>query len=271
MKRFWILALAGWLPLTLGCQGSGDNEENGDDSSSSAVSPSETGLVVDKREKLESLDQLMASVEEARKTFEDATKDMSPQEKSQAFVERGPLEAAKEDAAIGVEQLVDRVDGKMDLDLVLATFDLGLGGNTTKKALESAAKYYANSDKVLPIMESLATLATDGKTEFAEAVMQENDDAELVATAKTLWALWAQKDHPKKAQQFMLDVANEHADVMFKGQKLVSLIEKPLFEIKHLRVGSTAMDISGPDTDGNEFNLSDYRGKVVLLDFWGDW
>ena len=26
-----------------------------------------------------------------------------------------------------------------------------------------------------------------------------------------------------------------------------------------------------PDLDGNTHKLSDYRGKVILLDFWGDW
>ena len=36
-------------------------------------------------------------------------------------------------------------------------------------------------------------------------------------------------------------------------------------------VGMEAPEITGLDLDGVEFNLSDYRGKVVLLDFWGDW
>jgi hypothetical protein len=27
----------------------------------------------------------------------------------------------------------------------------------------------------------------------------------------------------------------------------------------------------GNDIDGNRFKLSDYRGKVVVLDFWGHW
>lgn len=36
-------------------------------------------------------------------------------------------------------------------------------------------------------------------------------------------------------------------------------------------VGNQALDIEGEDLDGKFFKLSDYRGKVVLLDFWGDW
>jgi predicted Zn finger-like uncharacterized protein len=32
-----------------------------------------------------------------------------------------------------------------------------------------------------------------------------------------------------------------------------------------------APDIEGEDVDGQHFKLSDYRGKVVVLDFWGHW
>ena len=41
-----------------------------------------------------------------------------------------------------------------------------------------------------------------------------------------------------------------------------------LFELRHLLVGKEAPDIEGQDQDGQRFKLSDYRGKVVLLDFW---
>ena len=37
------------------------------------------------------------------------------------------------------------------------------------------------------------------------------------------------------------------------------------------KVGEQAPDIIGEDVDGKEFKLSDYRGKVVVLDFWGFW
>ena len=38
-----------------------------------------------------------------------------------------------------------------------------------------------------------------------------------------------------------------------------------------MTVGKTAPEITGADVDGKQFKLSEYRGKVVMLDFWGDW
>lgn len=49
------------------------------------------------------------------------------------------------------------------------------------------------------------------------------------------------------------------------------LAKTSIFEIQHLSVGKTAPDIRGEDTDGVEFKLSDYRGKVVVLSFWATW
>lgn len=41
-----------------------------------------------------------------------------------------------------------------------------------------------------------------------------------------------------------------------------------LFQIRHLAIGKVAPEIEGEDQDGKRFKLGDYRGKVVLLDFW---
>lgn len=37
------------------------------------------------------------------------------------------------------------------------------------------------------------------------------------------------------------------------------------------RVGDTLPDIILPNLDGGELNLSDLRGKRLLLYFWGSW
>ncbi len=48
-------------------------------------------------------------------------------------------------------------------------------------------------------------------------------------------------------------------------------VEDLLYKVTHLVVGCEAPEIEGVDHDGNQFRLSDYRGKVVLLPFWGFW
>jgi hypothetical protein len=47
--------------------------------------------------------------------------------------------------------------------------------------------------------------------------------------------------------------------------------ESTIYELQNLQVGMAAPEIEGDDLDGVAFKLSDYRGKVVFLDFWGDW
>ena len=53
--------------------------------------------------------------------------------------------------------------------------------------------------------------------------------------------------------------------------KLGKLIAAELFSFRNLRIGKEAPEIAAADLDGVDFKLSDYRGKVVVLDFWGDW
>ncbi len=56
-----------------------------------------------------------------------------------------------------------------------------------------------------------------------------------------------------------------------KAGYLGAVADAELFEFEHLQVGMVAPEIDGADEDGVPFKLSDYRGKVVALDFWGFW
>jgi len=38
-----------------------------------------------------------------------------------------------------------------------------------------------------------------------------------------------------------------------------------------IKAGQIAPEFTLPDKDGNEINLSDYRGQYVVIDFWASW
>lgn len=66
--------------------------------------------------------------------------------------------------------------------------------------------------------------------------------------------------------------APEYADiVLYRDVTLGKSAASALFELQNLAPGKVAPDIEAEDIDGTPFKLSDYRGKVVMLDFWGDW
>jgi hypothetical protein len=76
----------------------------------------------------------------------------------------------------------------------------------------------------------------------------------------------------KEAEQFLTRAQKDYGDV--KAGYLGSVArhaDGELFELLHLGKGMAVPDIEGEDLDGQKFNLSNYRGKVVLIDFWGNW
>lgn len=73
----------------------------------------------------------------------------------------------------------------------------------------------------------------------------------------------------KEVEAVFEQAAAKYDDVSLPGGVTVAERAKAeLYEIRNLRVGKKAPDIEGEDQDGKCFKLSDYRGKVVLLDFW---
>ncbi len=74
----------------------------------------------------------------------------------------------------------------------------------------------------------------------------------------------------RETEQLYTRVVKDFADVS-RGKTIGGRAVRALFRIQHLSVGRPAPEISGQDIDGKSFRLSDYRGKVVLVDFWGHW
>jgi hypothetical protein len=76
----------------------------------------------------------------------------------------------------------------------------------------------------------------------------------------------------REAEALFEQAARDYADVKLSdGGTAGEQAKRELYELRHLAVGRTAPDIAGRDQDGKPFKLIDYRGKVVLLDFWSEY
>jgi hypothetical protein len=77
----------------------------------------------------------------------------------------------------------------------------------------------------------------------------------------------------RREAEELLDALVKDGPAVDLGRRgsLLEVAEGQLFELRHLQLGMVAPEIEGRDLDGVAFKLSDYRGKVVVLDFWGNW
>lgn len=119
-------------------------------------------------------------------------------------------------------------------------------------------------------MDSLASNAKQFEPATAaalfETIVEKAKDSAVQATALFEGAKALEESDPKKAQAFMDRILESHRDT-HTYTRAVGLRTKAA----DVEVGKAAPDFLGETIDGFKFHLDDYRGKVVVLDFYGFW
>jgi len=99
------------------------------------------------------------------------------------------------------------------------------------------------------------------------------DDVRGVACLVLAQALKGSPDEKKRheSEKLFEEAADKYADVKTAFDGTVGKnARSELFDLRSLSVGKAAPEIKGTDQDAKPFKLSDYKGKVVLLDFWSE-
>ena len=104
--------------------------------------------------------------------------------------------------------------------------------------------------------------------EYLAKLAKDSPHKEVRASAITAQLLPAHEGGDKaKAEPLIALLKKDYSETkIYKEQ-----VEGILFEREFLSIGKVAPDFELSDIDGKSFKLSDYRGKVVYLDYWGFW
>ena len=142
--------------------------------------------------------------------------------------------------------------------------------NAVKWAVKTLASDYVESDAIGDVVDYLPRVA---RMAGRPAMSLLNDIADNHGNndirVKALLARARQLMGRDDSQGAIADL--EKVQELTKDADLLDEAKEALVEVKKLAIGSVAPDIVGVDVEGVSFKLSDYRGKVVLLDFWGFW
>lgn len=131
------------------------------------------------------------------------------------------------------------------------------------------------------MVKYVQTLSFYGERKQLEAVIKKLPNGNVNQKARFRLALLVAEDAQRDLTLTDTQRAKENQtvvsilDKLRKEDDLDELLQRWIkdlrYKVTHLVVGCEAPEIEGLDQDGKKFRLSDYRGKVVLLPFWGIW
>lgn len=145
-------------------------------------------------------------------------------------------------------------------------------GSPTPGIIKVLAEHHAMNPKIGPLVSRLGrgSLSKDMEA-FLTTVMEKNPNRDAQGYAAFTLASLMMRTRQKDAEKLFEKIVSDFKDVKSFNGTLANRAEANLFELRNLQIGKVVPEIEGEDVDGKKFKLSDYRGKVVMLDFWGHW
>ena len=180
-------------------------------------------------------------------------------------------------------------------------------GPEADQALQLLTRQHAGNEQLVPVFQRIGHNPSLAVGQFFRAVLKENKDPQVLGNAcmRQTEYLLRQLDlkqeiesAPQKRERYEQFLGKANVDqlrsleietVLIEAESLCvriesnfsevrtfqgilgDLAERKLFTIRHLSIGRPAANIEGEDVFGKKLQLADFKGKVVVIDFWGDW
>jgi hypothetical protein len=226
------------------------------------------------------------------------------------LAERNPEDASAVDALVEAVRTMSSADSltQTTWDMNTTAFPAGVKTDAAKRAVALLIRHHLRSDKLVPLCQRMSYGLRREFETFLRAVLESNPHRDVQAIACLSLArflgtrvqkLDLLKERPELVARYEILLGKDDFESWRRlgrariAAEVETLFERAvaeygdvkvpysgtaseeataqLFEMRHLSVGKAAPDIEGDDQDGKRFKLSDYRGKVVLLDFWSEY
>jgi thiol-disulfide isomerase/thioredoxin len=168
-----------------------------------------------------------------------------------------------------------------DVSFETLTFLMGTAPEPPQKTIDLLAEHQINNPKMAEIILSVAGNSSAAATKLTKAA--EKSTNKSVRGAVTLGQANKKVEECDEArgndvaksaadaESMLVKVAKEYGDAPISGTTIGKIADKGLFFVRNLLVGKAAPEVVGHDLDGKADKLSDYKGKVVVLDIWATW
>jgi thiol-disulfide isomerase/thioredoxin len=145
---------------------------------------------------------------------------------------------------------------------------------TPFKPLELILKHHANHAKTAEFI--LKTTWTPGFSEFARAVFAKTTNPEVRGKAGYRLASETLREGDEKAAEPLLEslARDRYLEGVYASGRTLSVsawADGKLREIRMLKVGKVIPEVYAETLEGKKQTISEFRGKVVVVDVWTTW
>jgi hypothetical protein len=227
-----------------------------------------------------------AYYDEMRALYKDYDENKASEAEKAAFEKKSAELEAKDPSASYVKEfaaLAERAKGTevgAKALLQVVQNDRGEPGGPATKALSTLIAQYLQSPalKELPMIlqyggsiDRAARIDAFNKL-IAGSPLDDVKAGSLFGLATLMMDSHASADDKAQARRLFADLEKRYGTLASPMEKTYSVLAQSfLFELDHLQLGMQVPDFESTDETGAKFKLSDYKGKVVVVDFWGFW
>lgn len=142
-------------------------------------------------------------------------------------------------------------------------------GKMTEKEIKLPLEDLAYRHQVL--LSDPEAMRAEAKRLLEEVIKDHGDVPFVTRRIRSLQELLKQPNPTWNGQPLKPEDRQRAESLLAHKQSLADVARAKLDELENIQVGKPAPAIDGMGMDGKPLKLSDYKGKVVVLVFWGTW